>query len=95
MEHIVPNINTIQIENKETRTNIPSIMLKKARLWLDSNKIEYQVYTGEQIPDDWIQGWHFRGKEGIKHTAVIVSHLNSAQLIAAIEELFYIPEENI
>ena len=95
MEHRIPDATKIHVEEHETRTNTHSMMLQKIRPWLDKANIEYKVLTGEEIPDDYIQGWHFRGRTGVRHTAVIVSHLNSEELLAAIEELYEIPEEDL
>ena len=95
MNHRIPDATKIHVEDKETRTNIPSIMLQKVRPWLDKANIKYTVLTDDDIPDDFIQGWHFRGMTGIEYTAVIISTLNSDELHSAIEILFDIPESQL
>ena len=95
MEYRIPDATKIRIEDHETRTNTHSMMLQKIRPWLDKANIEYTVLTGDNIPDDFIQGWTFLGRHGVRHTAVIISHLNSEDLLAAIDELHGIPEDLI
>ncbi len=95
MGHRIPDAAKIRVEDHETRTNTHSMMLQKIRPWLDKANIEYTVLTGENIPDDYIQGWTFLGRHGVDHTAVIVSHLNSDELLTAIDELADISEEDL
>ena len=91
------NTPDIQITetNEETRTNLPSFIIpSRLKPYLDAKKIRYKAYTGEDIPDDWTQGWTFLGRTAVRHTAVIVSKLNSAELIRAMEILNDMSDED-
>lgn len=88
----IPEI-VIEQGSEETRTNLPAFVIPhRLRPYFDAKKIEYKVYTGESIPDDWIQGWTFLGRTAVRRTAVVVSRCNSQQLIAAMEILNDIPD---
>ncbi|MBQ7430251.1 hypothetical protein [Butyrivibrio sp.] len=92
--HSIPEFN-IAYEDHETRTNLPGMILQKLEPWLQFHNVEYRLVKGDDIPDDWIQGYTFRGRSFVRHTVVVVSKLNSEQLHAVAEELFHCDEEEI
>ncbi len=94
MTHQIPEFN-IKYEAHETRTNLPGMILQKLEPWLKYHNVEYSLVKGDDIPDDWIQGYTFRGRSFVRHTVVLLSKLNSEQLIAAAEELFHCDQDEI
>ena len=92
---IVPDATKIRVEDHETRTNTNSMMLDRISLWLDKANIEYKILKEDEIPDDFIWGWTLLEDHGVDHTAVIISHLNSEDLLTAIDQLVFVSDSDI
>ncbi len=71
------------------------MILQKLEPWLQYHNVEYTVVKGDDIPDDWIQGYTFRGRSSVRHTVVVVSKLNSKQLHQVAEELINFTNEEM
>ena len=92
MKHM-PQFN-IETTEQETRTNLPSFIIKdRLKPYLNAHRIEYRVITGDDIPDEWTQGWTFLGHNDTRHLAVVVSKLNSEQLIRTMEIINDVPDD--
>ncbi len=90
----IPEFN-IELSQEETRLNLPGPILEKLEPWLKFYKVDYRIVRGDDIPDDWEQGWTFRGTTGTRHTVVIISKLNSKQLLDVAEQLMECTDEQL
>ncbi len=89
------NMCTVEVITAFQQAHLPGPILEKLEPWIKFHKVEYKIVGGEDIPDDWIQGWKFRGRKGTKFTVVVITKLDSEQLHQVAEQLMECTDEQI
>lgn len=84
--------NTIRIEKETTYYNTAYMLMERAEKWFKKNGIEYELLTGDEIPEDKPQGHYMPGRKSkyrFPGTVCIKSHMNVEDLERTLVDIMH------